>query len=120
MATQRPYLRLFIVGIAVILSSTAGIAGIIGWLPAPTGGSSDTLARIPGKCAECGVIVSVREMDAHAEGAGLDESGGVVARHEITIRMADRSSRVISDASPASWRPGEPVILIDGANSANR
>jgi hypothetical protein len=41
-------------------------------------------------------------------------------RYEITIRLADRSNRVINRASPASWRPGERVIVIDGANPSNR
>jgi len=148
------YLPPLIVGIAVILSSTAGIAAIMGWLPASTDGSGDILApdnlpvppakpvagiaqtapgqvegeaRAKGRCAECGVIVSTREIDAGDEGAGLDASGnqdGIRAksarRYEITIRMADRSSRVINHASLASWRPGERVIVIDGANRSNR
>ena len=158
-ANKSRYLPLLIAGIAVILSSTVGIAAIIGWLPAATDGSGDILAlddlpvasakpvagtaqaapgqvageaRAKGRCAECGVIVSMREIDARDEDAGLDASGGAVARnqdelrvtsarrYEITIRMADRSSRVINHASPASWRPGERVIVIDGANPSNR
>lgn len=154
LAHKPRYLPLLIVAIAVVLCSTAGIAGIMGWLPASTGGSGDvpaldsvpaaSAARVPVvpqvegearakvRCAECGVVVATREIDVRGEGAGHDASGGAAAgnqdgprvtsarRYEITIRMADRSSRVISDASPASWRPGERVIIIDGANSANR
>src|SRR5687767_3123523 len=100
METRRPrfpYLPLLIVGIAVILSSTAG-AGLMGWFPAPTGGSSDvpapgsvpvasvavaprvgSEARPKGRCAECGVVVSMREIDAHDEGAGHPASGGAAA-----------------------------------------
>jgi hypothetical protein len=33
--------------------------------------------------------------------------------------MSDGSSRVFMDAHPANWRPGERVILIEGANRAN-
>lgn len=151
---RSPYLPLLIVGIVVILFSTATIAAIMGWLPASTGGSGDILAlddlpgasakpvaltaqtapgqaageaRAKGRCAECGVIVSTRQIDARDEGAGLDASGDQdkrrvtsARRYEITIRLADRSSRVISFASPASWRPGERVIVIDGANPSNR
>lgn len=158
-ANKSRYLPLLIVGIAVILSSTVGIAAIMAWFPASIDDSSDTLAsanlplasakpvavtaqtapgqeagdaRAKGRCAECGVIVSTREIDARDEGAGLDASGGAMAgnpdgirakstrRYEITIRLADRSSRVINHASPASWRPGERVIVIDGANPSNR
>jgi len=78
------------------------------------------------------VIVSTREIDASDQGAGLDASGGAVVRNQdelrvtsarcykITIRRADRSSRVINLSSPASWRPWERVIVIDGANPSNR
>ena len=159
-STKFRYLPRLIVGIAVVLSSTVGIAAIMGWLPASTDGSGGILAldnlpvasanpvavtartapgqlaggdaRAKGRCAECGVIVSTREIDARGEGAGFDASGGAVAgnhnelrvtsarRYEITIRLADRSTRVINHASPASWRPGERVIVIDGANPSNR
>jgi hypothetical protein len=157
--TKSRYLPRLVVGMAVILSSTAGIAAIIGWLPTSTGGASalaalDNLpvaaakavavtaksapgrvegeARANGRCAECGVVVSTREIDARGEGAGLAASGGAVAgnhdelrvtsarRYEITIRMADRSSRVLNQSSPASWRPGEHVIVIGGARPSNR
>jgi hypothetical protein len=158
-ANKSWYLPLLIVGIAVILSSTAGIAAIMGWLPPSTDGSGDILAldylpvasakqvavavptapgqvageaRAKGRCAECGVIVSTREIDARDEGADPNASGGAVARsqdelrvtsarrYEIIIRMADRSSRVFNHASPASWRLGEHVIVIDGAKPPNR
>jgi len=158
-ANRSRYLPLLIVGIAVILFSTAAIAAIMGWLPASTNGSGVILAPADrpvasakpvavttqtapvqvegeagakGRCAECGVIVSTREIDARDEDTGVDASGGAVARnqdplrvtsarrYEITIRLADRSNRVINRASPASWRPGESVIVIDGANPSNR
>jgi hypothetical protein len=34
--------------------------------------------------------------------------------------MAGGSSRVINHANPANWRPGERIILIDGANPPNQ
>ena len=153
------YLPLLITGIAVILFSTAGIARMMGWGPNSIDDSGDILAldilpvasaqpvamtaqtapgeaagaaRAKGRCAECGVIMSMREIAARDEGAGLDASGGTVfghqdalpetsaRRYEITVRLADRSSRVINYASPASWRPGERVIVIDGAKRSNR
>jgi hypothetical protein len=138
-ANRPPYLAPLIVGMAVILFSTAGIARMMGWGPDSTDDSGGILsaqaggaARAKGRCAECGVITSMREIAARDEGAGLDASGGTVSghqdalpetsarRYEITIRLADRSSRVINYASPASWRPGERVIVIDGANPSNR
>lgn len=154
-ANKSRYLLRLIVGIAVILFGTAGIARMMGWGPNSTRGSSGILAFgiLPtasakpvaatvqttpggdtrgGRCAECGVIMSMREIGARDEGAGLDASGGTAAgkqdelpvtsarRYEITIRLTDRSSRVINHASPASWRPGERVIVIDGANPSHR
>ncbi|MGQ0523889.1 MAG: hypothetical protein ACT4P8_09550 [Betaproteobacteria bacterium] len=150
------YLPLLIVGSAVILFSTAGIAAIMGWLPATAGDSGDILARgnvpaalaardaltvqtapapapggtrVKARCPECGVIVSMREIDAGGAGTGL---AGVTAagnkalstesarRYEITVRLADGSRRVIEQANPASWRQGERLILIDGAPPSNR
>lgn len=157
-ANRSPYLPPLIVGIAVILFSTAGIARMMGWGPNATDDSGDILeldilpvaraqpvavraqtgpgeaagnARAKGRCAECGVIVSVREIDARDEGAGPGATSGAVAGNQdelpvtsrhyaITVRLADGSSRVINDANPASWRPGERLIVIDGANPSNR
>lgn len=148
-ASRSRHLPQLLVGIVVVLSSSAGIAAIMGWLPASTGGSGDVPALVPvasvavaprvgsearpkGRCAECGVVVSMREIDVHDEGAGHPASGGAAAasqdelrvtsarRYEMTIRMADRSTRVINHASPASWRPGEHVIVIGGTSPSNR
>jgi hypothetical protein len=54
------------------------------------------------RCKYCGIIESTRKV------------GSV---HEITVRLADRSTHVFSDSNPANWRPGERIILIGGANS---
>lgn len=158
MSTQpdkSPYLPLLITGIVVILFSSAGIARMMGWGPNLTDDSGRILAldilpvalaqpvavtaqqtagnaRAKGRCAECGVIVSVREVETRDEGAGPDATFGAPAsdqdelpatsiRHyEITVRLADGSSRVINDANPASWRPGERLVVIDGASPSNR
>ena len=40
--------------------------------------------------------------------------GSAPAVFEITVRLGDGTTRVLSDASPASWRPGERTILIEG------
>jgi hypothetical protein len=79
-------------------------------------------------CAECGVIESTRKIDAPDKnnGAGVsdrmaaDGRGQIKAKplpnYEITIRLHGRSMRVITDAKPASWRHGERVIVIAGAD----
>ena len=141
----RGVLALLITGIAVILFSTAGIARIVGWGPNSTDDSGDILAldqtapvpttseaRAKPRCPECGVIVSMREIEVRNEDTGPGATGGAVAgnqdetrvkstrSHEITVRLADGSSRVFNDASPARWRSGERVIVIDGADPSNR
>lgn len=136
-----PYLPLLIAGLAVILFSSAGIARIVGWNPNSSDGAGDVLvldgvpAGVPAvkvRCAECGVIVSMREIELRNESTGFGATGGAVAgnqdetrvkstkSHELTIRLADGSSRVINEASPATWRLGERVIVIDGAYPTNR
>lgn len=86
--------------------------------------------RGKGRCANCGVIVSVVEMERNKADIGTIETAGVTTgrqtetsmkltqRFKITIRMADGSIRAIDEASPANWRLGEQVILIAGANPA--
>ena len=96
----RGVLTLLITGIAVILFSTAGIARIVGWGPNSTDGPGATGGVVAGNPGETRVE-STRS-------------------YEITVRLADGSSRVIIDAKPASWRPGERVIVIDGADPSNR
>jgi outer membrane lipoprotein SlyB len=89
-------------------------------------------AKTKSRCAECGVIVSMREIVGHDDDSSPGAAGGAAAvdrdetrvesamSHEIVVRMADGSRRVINHASPASWRPGERVIVINGTNPSNR
>jgi outer membrane lipoprotein SlyB len=78
------------------------------------------------RCAECGVIESMRKIEAQAENSGVNAPGRIAAgnrgeiegepvgNYAITIRLRDGSMRVITDAHPARWRPGERVHLIGG------
>lgn len=141
--TARGILTPLITGIAVILFSTAGFARIVGWGPNSAGASGDGLApdelgpvrtmseaRADARCAECGMFVSMREVESEDTGAGA--AGGATAgsrdetrvkttrRYEITIRMADGSTRVIGHANPARWRAGERLIVISGANPSHQ
>jgi hypothetical protein len=123
-------LSLLIAGVAVILFSSAGVARLMGW----GWSSGDVLGPDKARtsragCAGCGMVVSVREIDAHGEFNGLgavDTATGEYTRiksirsYAIAIRLFDGSSRVITHASPARWRAGEHVIVIDGAGRANR
>ena len=140
------YLPPLITVIAFVLFSTAGIARIVGWGPNSTDDSGAILAldpsapvpatneaRVKPRCPECGVIVSMREIEVRDEDTGRPRTaGGAVAgsrietrvdstrSYEITVRLADGSSRVFNDANPARWRSGERVIVIDGANPSTK
>ena len=141
----RGVLPLLITGIAVILFSSAGIARMMGWganstddsgailvLDQPATVPTTSEARAKPRCPECGVIVSMREIEVRNEDSGPGATGWVVAgnqdetrvkstrSYEITVRLADGSSRVFNDANPARWRSGERVIVIDGADPSNR
>ena len=124
--TQAP---LLIAAVAAILFSTMAmaIAPITGWFHSSFEGvdgivaqeklpqtpavslspSSAGEARVKARCDECGVIDSMRRVAAAGFSPGF---------YEITVRLGDGSIHVLSDASPANWRPGERIILIGGAN----
>ena len=62
------------------------------------------------RCAECGVIDSVRR---------VARTGNAPAAYEITIWMRDESTRVVT-LSHGNWRPRDRITLIGGTNSSGR
>lgn len=81
--------------------------------------------RTPAKrrCRECGVIESMRDMEAAAQVAGRDtpvrpavgvSKSGVKAprRFELTLRMNNGERYVIPNAYGGTWKVGERVIAI--------
>jgi hypothetical protein len=144
-AGKSPFLPMLVTGIAVVLFSTGGVARMMGWSPHSTGDSSGipgpgrpvpvelaSEAPVKPRCPECGMIMSVREIGMDDEESGHGAAGEAIAgnrnkervksarSYQITVLMAGGSSRVINHANPANWRPGERMILIDGANPPNR
>jgi hypothetical protein len=83
------------------------------------------------KCAECGMIESVRlmpreqETDPHAANL-LNRSGltgptvAAVRMTEITVRMNDGTSHQFVDANRSKWHPGERMIFIEGMKTLRR
>ena len=67
-------------------------------------------ARVKISCAECGVVDSVRRVAL---------AGNAPAVYEITIRMRDESTRVVT-LSHGNWRPRDRITLIGGANTSGR
>ena len=114
------HLPLLYVGIAAALFSTVALtaAPVAEWFRSSFQSSetADALAedaaragqaRSRAKCAECGVIESMRK---------LAPVGNSPAHYEIIVRMRDGSARVNSQASPATWRTGERIMLLGGEN----
>jgi outer membrane lipoprotein SlyB len=86
-------------GIAVILFSVVGISAVMGWVPTSFGNTGagvvpdkrssnaakpssppkvaqNSVAKV--KCADCGVVQSVRQVEQAGEGSGLGAAGGAV------------------------------------------
>ncbi|MEJ6020665.1 hypothetical protein [Ramlibacter sp. PS4R-6] len=68
-------------------------------------GTEAPTSRSKARCRTCGVVESIRKVDA---------AGATPAVYEFTIRLRDGSARVSSVASVAKWRVGDPVMLIGG------
>ncbi|MEO8565784.1 MAG: hypothetical protein ABI541_05320 [Betaproteobacteria bacterium] len=66
--------------------------------------------RVKMSCAECGVVDSVRPIAL---------TGNAPAVYELTIRMRDESTRVVT-LSHGNWRPRDRITLIGGANPSLR
>ncbi len=119
------------IAIASLALSAQGFSDVVAPAEAPeaaeVAASAAPAARAL-RCAECGVIESTREIEAPDEKSAVKSSGRIAAgsrggigakplrNYEITIRLRDGTMRVITDAKPASWRRGEPVTIIAGAD----
>ena len=117
---KSPRISLLITGIAVVLFSTAAatsapLLDLLHKLPAANTSVRAQVDALPDsaeprpriKCPECGVVESMQCV------AG---EGNSPARYEITVRLRDGSTRVSHHNSPAQWRLGERIILIDGSH----
>lgn len=92
--------------------------------PAP----EEDVARVSAKCAECGVVETTREIVQILERMDSGAASGVkrarlketavksISTYEVTVRMKDGASHQFMAANPATWRPGERVIYIEGRN----
>ena len=114
-----PRISLLITGITVVLFSTAAAtsAPLLDLLNKRTAANTSVRAQVDAlpdsaeprpktKCPECGVVESMQCV------AG---EGNSPALYEITVRLRDGSTRVSHHTSPAQWRLGEHLLLIDGS-----
>lgn len=111
-----------------LLAPSASAVGTESQIPPANSGSN---SRVRLKCAECSVVESIREINQNNDEIDPGAADGVLRdvlnemprnstkSYEIIIRMKDGSSRVLVDATPMNWRPGERVVFIEGASRSN-
>ena len=127
--------------------------------PAPVARTAPVPIAAVAKCADCGVIESVREIEEKGKGSGLGAVGGAVVggllgnqvgggrgkdamtvvgavggavagnevekrvkaskSYEVTVRLNDGSSRVISQAGLPNWHTGDKVKIVNGVIQSN-
>ena len=125
---------LVVAGIAAISFSAVGMTSVpLAWFHSSVAGfgrvpAQDDSSAIPAtlplvtstgidkfrmkmSCDECGIVDSVRR---------VGRTGDVPAVYEITIRMRDESTRVVTLAGHGNWRPRDRITLIGAANTSNR
>lgn len=120
---KSPHPLMWMAGIAITLFSAAGIAAIMGWIPISTGTPSEKIAaskaatapakhtakrtqavpaqvavNAPAKayCADCGVIESIRELEARGEGSGIGVVGGAVVGGLLGNQVGGGSGKKIA------------------------
>ena len=116
------YRGLWLASASWVVASIAGAAVVMANVPAgqwspdlssPAAVSSPNRApdievrtsRFKSSCKTCGVIESIRKLEAAAS---------TPARYEFTVRLRDGSKRVSSGASVAKWSVGDSIMLLGG------
>lgn len=112
-------------GAAMAPAKSPGIASAKAAAALPEAGRVRVTPDTKPRCAECGVVESMREIDAAAAAAGIDRRGGTgtmpakpAKRYELTLRMGDGSRHIIASAGKGGWKVGERVIAIAPAGGS--
>ncbi len=107
-----------VAGTALVIG--AGIAALAGWLllgraqsPVDIAVATDGVSRDSGSsagtgCAMCGVVSSVRTLNARGDATGRTS-------YRVTVRMADGSYRTLAQPDPPSVGVGDRVRIAEGA-----
>lgn len=123
--------RWVIGGAAAVLLVTFGLVAVWAWAPSSIDIADPALAAenfpeqsdvnelVRRRCGECGVVESTRMIDQSDENPG-DKTGRYELTpkakvSEVTVRMSNGESHLFTDANRLNWRPGERVIIIEGA-----
>jgi len=127
-AKKSPHALMWVAGIAVTVFSAVGVAAIMGWIPTSSGGPGEKMAvarqsaapakpaapgmraapvqvvdNAPAKasCAECGVIESIRELEARGESSGLGVVGGAVVGGVLGHQVGGGTGKKIATVAGA-------------------
>ena len=65
------------------------------------------------------VMTVVGAVGGAVAGNEVEKRGKATKSYEVTVRLNDGSSRVISEASAPSWRTGDKVKIVNGAIQSN-
>jgi outer membrane lipoprotein SlyB len=111
-AIKSPHPLVWVAAIALIVFCGAGIAAFMGWIPTSIGKPADDAAlakhskaspakAAPAKvaavkCAECGVIQSVHEIDTKGEGSGIGVVGGAVVGGVLGNQVGQGDGRKVA------------------------
>ncbi len=79
------------------------VLGAVGGLHEPAAVAAGTAVKA--KSPACGFVQSVRRVKARGDNPET---------YEITLRLRDGSTHVLTEAAPANWRRGESVVFIAG------
>jgi hypothetical protein len=139
LADGSPGLR--IGAVATVLFGIFGITAVLAWVPGSSAmkeapplvetaaSQADAIseASLPsGRCTECGIVESAREIWTAGEADDAADAGvmsrtahgrtqdHLVRRYVLTVRMKDGARRQTIQPTSANWQPGERVILIRG------
>jgi len=109
------YPLMLIAAIAVIVFSVAGIAAMMGWMPAALSSDADParaqpvpasklaqprVVTAPTDCRDCGVVESMRAVENSAD-------------YEIRVRMNDGTYRTLYERTRPAFTVGQKVRVTD-------
>jgi hypothetical protein len=115
----------------VVVACIAGIPPIVDTVVHSLAQSKVDAARATLACGACGVVEYVREVTLGAPKYGVSTISGegfamflgllrgtlgtdAVKSYEVEVRMQDDSVRVIREATPPAWTPGDRVKVVTG------
>jgi hypothetical protein len=131
MERSRTHPILLAAGAAVLLFSLLGATALTGLLPvgnsepvefdalaemvaaaAPAAHPSRSMAVVP--CANCGVIESVRAVEANGRGNEIARNLNWHAVWRVAVRLDDGSLRTLSQRTQPPFAVGDRVRIVDG------